>query len=424
MSSGAVYRRPTWEPPTSGSGSSSWPTARAQDGYERRNWKTIVRVNEQGGDLTLASKAGYWPTPRANEGSQQNSENRGMALSKAAPMWKTPRAMEDAHHSSDPGYSQRLREKAGGKHEMLSDQVKLWPTPSVTEPGFPADRFVDRDGNRPTHAAQRLFDPATGTYRQKGLTQAAQIAGLWPTPDTGESPRGHGRRGGSPENSHQSGASLDRSAEKWPTPQTDSFRSRGGDRVDEPGLDRMAKAFTNEESKNWPTPRTKQGKTYPQHQRDGRQGLTLEGVVDRWMTPRSHEVGDYQQFPDGKRRPTLTGQASDMWATQIGRDWKDAGMDPKAETPTNAILGRQVLRTGLPVPPSGRSGSGSSPGGPASPRPPSRPRLNPAFVTWLQGLPPGWVDPTVPVGTTCFDPWATQLSRQVRHSLSQSSTEG
>jgi hypothetical protein len=37
----------------------SWPTPRDQDSYERTNWKTVVKVNEEGGDLTLPRKVLY-----------------------------------------------------------------------------------------------------------------------------------------------------------------------------------------------------------------------------------------------------------------------------------------------------------------------------------------------------------------------------
>jgi hypothetical protein len=209
-------------PPTSGSGSSSsptednWPTPRASDGpgesAHNRTWSST--------DYNLHSAIRNWPTPRANEGSQQNSENAGMALSKAAP---------------------------------------LWPTPSVTEPGFPAGKFVDRDGRRPTHAAQRLFDPESGTYRQKGLTQAAQIAGLWPTPVATEAEKA------GPSADRRRDDTLTKHAEKWPTPQTSDapgIISESAARLDHrPGNSerdqlhrRVASLYTNEGSENWPTP--------------------------------------------------------------------------------------------------------------------------------------------------------------------------
>ena len=36
-----------------------WPTPRGQDSYERSNWKTIRKVNEEGGDLTLTRAVKY-----------------------------------------------------------------------------------------------------------------------------------------------------------------------------------------------------------------------------------------------------------------------------------------------------------------------------------------------------------------------------
>lgn len=51
---------------TPGKPRDSWPTARGQDSYERRNWKTVVKVNEQGGDLTLPSKVLYQQQSRGS----------------------------------------------------------------------------------------------------------------------------------------------------------------------------------------------------------------------------------------------------------------------------------------------------------------------------------------------------------------------
>lgn len=56
---------------------------------------------------------------------------------------------------------------------------------------------------------------------------------LLPTPDTGVSPNGHGRRGGKPGNGRQSGASLDAVAQcLLPTPQARDGGSRGASHPD------------------------------------------------------------------------------------------------------------------------------------------------------------------------------------------------
>ncbi|WP_255592418.1 hypothetical protein [Thermosulfurimonas sp. F29] len=50
-----------------------WPTPRAQDSYDRCNMKTMERIYNQGGDLTLSRKVrveakwGLWPTPTGRD---------------------------------------------------------------------------------------------------------------------------------------------------------------------------------------------------------------------------------------------------------------------------------------------------------------------------------------------------------------------
>lgn len=51
---------------TSGKPRGSWSTPRSQDEYERRNWKTIKKVNEEGGDLTLPSQTMYQAQQRGS----------------------------------------------------------------------------------------------------------------------------------------------------------------------------------------------------------------------------------------------------------------------------------------------------------------------------------------------------------------------
>ncbi len=80
---------------------------------------------------------------------------------------------------------------------LLSD---TWPTPSAQEPGIKTTRLVDKNGNQPTHSNQRLYDKETGRLCQKGLTQAVQIAALWPTPATSNAKGASKKRyAGSPE---------------------------------------------------------------------------------------------------------------------------------------------------------------------------------------------------------------------------------
>jgi hypothetical protein len=247
----------------------------------------------------------------------------------------------------------------------------MWRTPAASDPeGGPLDLGL----------AERMGYNPKIKFRDQSVN--------WPTPRAEEREQ---------HNSEDRGEALSRTAARWPTPHAAlmndgadpgvfrrrqaALRERGinGDGAGVP-LTIAAQEFTNAGSARWPSPRVGQGKTF-KPKSDGRQGLTLEGFAERWHTP-------------------------------IGRDYKDGAMDPGAKTPTNAILGRQVLRTGL-------GGTESLPGGPTSGQPHLRPRLNSRFVSWMMNLPVGWVDVNHQLGTTNYVRWETQSSRLARQSLSR-----
>ena len=179
------------------------------------------------------------------------------------------------------------------------------------------------------------------------------------------------------------------------------------------------KVKLRDQTANWSTPRAIYGEHSGMVDKDHLTGQ----AIDMWQTPVAYSARYRRQVRQKVRgERLLPAQAEDgIWATPIGRDYKDGAMDPEAPTPTNSILGRQVLRTGLPVPTNGTSGPESSSGGPSSRRPPSRPRLNPRFVTWLQGFPQGWADPERRIERANFALWEMRSSRQVRRTLSGSS---
>lgn len=138
-------------------------------------------------------------------------------------------------------------------------------------------------------------------------------SGLLPTPDTGTSPNGHGRRGGKAGNGRQSGASLDAMAKHgtWPTPHG---ICAPGPRRPGPSGNELGRAV-NEAERQWPTPKASDGS------RDS-------GQATRWG-------------PGNSQRSNL----------------KDA-------------LRYRQTEAGEPT-------TGS---------------LNPTWVEWLMGFPPGWTD--------------------------------
>jgi len=147
------------------------------------------------------------------------------------------------------------------------------------------------------------------------------------------------------------------SSSQWPTVMANEARLGFQDRSDQ------TKRGTQESLSTavalWATPQARDGKGANQSGLcdRGTKAAPLNEVAVLWMTPRSHEVGNYQYSRGDKSKPvaTLTGQAI---------KWKEMGV----------TYFRLVPKT--------------STGG--EPHSPLRRSLNPLFVEWLMGWPPGW----------------------------------
>lgn len=171
---------------------------------------------------------------------------------------------------------------------------------------------------------------------QQSLTT---IAMLWPSPKAGHSGPDYARRDtGKPQSNLETAVAL------WPTATARDHRSIHASQASHDKNSRPLSEFVGQ----WSTPSAG----------DGRRGGTItesmsgtsltQQVNSLWMTPRSHEVGDYQYSRGDKTKPvlTLTGQASFL-----------------------PVL--MAVKTGKPHSNDRRS-------------------LNPLFVEWLMGWPPGW----------------------------------
>jgi hypothetical protein len=93
----------------------------------------------------------------------------------------------------------------------LAIAIRLLPTPMASDSA--PERNPQLGGKRPSGAKRQVGLPEViACYLTALPSDDAKAAGrerLLPTPDTGTSPNGHGRRGGRPGNGHQSGNSLD-----------------------------------------------------------------------------------------------------------------------------------------------------------------------------------------------------------------------
>ena len=106
----------------------------------------------------------------------------------------------------------RLGRNGNGIGTPLAIAIRLLPTPMASD-GAP-ERSGQLGGQRPSGAKRQVGLPEVIAHHLAALPPGS-MAGrerLLPTPDTGTSPNGHGRRGGRPGNGHQSGSSLDAAA--------------------------------------------------------------------------------------------------------------------------------------------------------------------------------------------------------------------
>lgn len=248
-------------------------------------------------------------------------------------LWLTPDVPNGGRSLTEDVSPTGMRPDGSKAQVGLQNQARLWITPRANE----------NDESPETWQARRMrMDPADRPGETGTLTLQAKAfqASAWPTPGAND------WKG--------SGPTLERSDGKM-----------RGDRLD----------YATEQL--WSTPRASDGEKGGPNQSFGAGGVPLPAQAHQWMTPRSHEVGNYQYSRGDKTKPveTLTGQAISSRLAQV------------------------TVKTGKPHSKERRS-------------------LNPLFVEWLMGWPPGWTL----LAWTDFACSATELSRfkqRMRSALSQ-----
>jgi hypothetical protein len=148
-------------------------------------------------------------------------------------------------------------------------------------------------------------------------------------------------------------------------------------------------------------------------------GMPLAIAAQLWATPRASENENRQTKPTpsqlaGEHGMNLATQAVGSWPTPTKNANSDCPAERRRKTPAAAAAAVMMESlTGHLDPPAATNGSESLPSGPTS----RRRRLNPRFVEWLQGLPPGWVS-LEPLALTSFERWGTLSCQLAARSLS------
>jgi hypothetical protein len=190
----------------------------------------------------------------------------------------------------------------------LREVESLLPTPSAWLGRRPENAMSD-----PERMRSKENEGERGRRSVELPDAIAENVRLLPTPDTGESISGHGRRGGKPGNGSQSGQDLERTVELLPTPTAtypggteEQFLERKGR---EPG---GAVHLNHAVESLLPTPTSRDGKGPNPNERDG--GDDLPTAVKLLPTP---VVTD--SF--GSRRSTAR---TDEWTSNEGTTLTDA----------------------------------------------------------------------------------------------------
>jgi hypothetical protein len=168
--------------------------------------------------------------------------------------------------------------------------------------------------------------------------------------------------------------------------------------------ERPAAVISENGSSLWPTPKAMTGGANCNRDSRGAGGPDLQETVNSWASPaaRIHKGGgNAVTRQDGKSRMDMLDWQAESWQTPRAADSQGAGWMKQKDGSKLDMLSKQAKKF-QPT----HQDQPSETAGQQSSKP--RRTLNPLFVEWLMGWPPGWTDCGLPV--TEFTRWL-QLMR-------------
>ena len=346
-------------PPTDESGCSSWPTARAEEGY-------------QGDGAAEAFAEAGFTQPKVRNGKTRGGNTFDTTLTTAVVAWATPSASEDkyrlqgntqasrgvtaqAYHFGPPARPTMPGGPGCSSDGPSSRPPLLWSTEGSEQPPM-RPKYQER---LPGESSQRYWERMERNEREHPEDVPPSTGETWPTP-RGEDAECSGMRvtrgvadtltaatslwatATSRPRTHSPrdvdhGEQLANQVDMWQTPATDSFRSRGGDRKDEQGLDQQAR-----HSEFWQTPHGFANTDFRGKTGGGGGEMAKQCVL--WATPQANADAGSRNCEGSKAHQ--------------GTSLADQVFTGSSQT--------------------GRKGNTR--------------RLNQRFVLWLMGFPPDWCD--------------------------------
>lgn len=381
------------------------------------------------------------PSSPEPEGSTWPSPSLLRALSRSA-MWRT-KSLPPKSWSRVLKTAPSLRRLSGltSAPSSLDAGVAQWisswaafPAWTSASPGAgKASKGKRRGSGSRWRESFATYDRASSSWRTRqhslfeGLTA---FSGSWPRRGTMRSGECFRRKEWEPPTSERESSSS-RGGGDWPTPTASDYgSSQNGVNSDRPSagtpsLSTLARRW-DEQKPSKPGPQ--------QIDAFGSSGMTTAtAAMSRWPTATATDANGSGRvnYPGGAMRygVTLTDALNHQWMTPVARDWKGEGRraqlgtqvanqrwsTPRASESENRTTkhppsaldgthGRTLAgdaatwngHSGHPSPETAPPGTSSNPDGLSSPR---RRLLNPNFVEWLMGWPPGWTSLRGPIGS-------------------------